>query len=111
MRGDRPLRGILPHPRNPMPSRTKHLSVCLLLLVSALPLAAAPLPGWKQLNLPGTGSYLWRYLPAGVDASKPVPAVVFLHGSGNTPDRYKAYVMDAADRAGLVVILPKSSNN
>lgn len=87
------------------------LSVVLISLASALPLAAAPLPGWKRFDLPETGSYLWRYLPAGVDLSRPAPAVVFLHGSGNTPDRYRPYVTEAADRAGLVVILPKSATN
>jgi predicted esterase len=97
-----------------MLSRTKLFFACVLFasaFASALPLTAAPLPGWKRFDLPETGSYLWRYLPAGVDLSKPAPAVVFLHGSGNTPDRYRPYVTDAADQAGLIVILPKSATN
>lgn len=91
-----------------MLSRTKHLFACLL-LASALPLTAAGLPGWQRFELPESGSYFLRYLPPG--ASNPAPAVVFLHGSGAFPEQYRPYLDDAADEAGLVVILPKSSSN
>lgn len=94
-----------------MLSRTKSFLLLSVLLGSALPLTAAPLPGWQRFDLPETGSYVLRYLPPGLDLSRPVPAVLFLHGSGVTPDRYKPLVDDAADRAGLVVILPKSSTD
>jgi len=89
-----------------MLSRTKYFFLCLLL---ALPLTAAPTPGWERFDLPESGSYLWRYLPRGVTG--PAPAVLFLHGSGGIPDKYKAFLIDAADEAGLVVILPKSSTD
>ena len=82
-----------------------------VLLISALPVAADPAPGWKLFHLPETGSYLWRYLPAGLDLSKPVPAVLFFHGSGGIPDKYRPFLAKAALRAGLVLILPKSSSD
>lgn len=91
-----------------MLSRTKFFILSLLL---SSPLIAAPVPGWQRFDLPESGSYLWRYLPPGVDLSRPAPAVLFLHGSGGIPDKYKAFVVDAADEAGLVVILPKSSTD
>lgn len=91
-----------------MLSRTKHLFACLL-LASALPLTAAGLPGWQRFELPESGSYFLRYLPPVI--SNPAPAVVFLHGSGAFPEQYRPYLDDAADEAGLVVILPKSSSN
>ncbi len=83
----------------------------LLLAGCALPLTADPLPGWKRFELPASGSYLWRYIPPGIDLSRPmpaIPAVLFLHGSGGIPDKYRPFLIDAADKAGLVVILPKS---
>lgn len=94
-----------------MPSRMPFFLLSVLLLGSALPLAAAPVPGWMRFDLPETGPYVLRYIPAGLDLSRPVPAVVFLHGSGVTPDRYRPLVDDAADRAGLVVLMPKSSTD
>ncbi|MES1244815.1 MAG: alpha/beta hydrolase [Acidobacteriota bacterium] len=92
-----------------MHSRTPYLLLAVLLLVS-LPLAAAPQTGWTRIDLP-SGSYLWRYLPPGLDISHKMPAVLFLHGSGGIPDKYRAFVSGAADRAGLVAILPKSSTD
>lgn len=92
-----------------MHSRTPYLLLAVLLLVS-LPLGAAPVTGWTRVDLP-SGSYLWRYLPPGLDLSHPVPAVLFLHGSGGIPDKYRAFVSGAADRAGMVAILPKSSTD
>lgn len=93
-----------------MLSRTQ-LFILVVLFASALPLAATPIPGWKRLDLPESGSYLWRYVPDGVDLSKPVPAVLFLHGSGGIPERYRPLLFNAADKAGLVVIVPKSSTD
>jgi hypothetical protein len=93
-----------------MLSRTKFF-ILSLLLGSALPLTAAPQPGWARFELPESGSYLWRYLPLGADLSKPLPAVLFMHGSGGIPDKYRPFLVDAAQRAGLVVILPKSSTD
>jgi pimeloyl-ACP methyl ester carboxylesterase len=92
-----------------MQSRTPFVLLAVLLL-SAFPLAATPQTGWTRMDLP-SGSYLWRYLPPGLDLSHPVPAVLFLHGSGGIPDKYRAFVSGAADRAGLVAILPKSSTD
>lgn len=92
-----------------MQSRTPFVLLAVLLLL-ALPSAAAPQTGWTRVDLP-SGSYLWRYLPPGLDLSHPVPAVLFLHGSGGIPDKYRAFVSGAADRAGLVAVLPKSSTD
>lgn len=89
----------------------RSLLLVAVLLISALPLAADTLPGWKRFELPESGAYLWRYLPSGLDLSQPVPAVLFFHGSGGIPDKYRAFLVNAADRAGLVLILPKSSTN
>lgn len=82
-----------------------------ILLSLARPVAADPIPGWKRFELPETGSYFWRYLPSSLNLSQPVPAVLFFHGSGGIPDKYRAFLVNAADRAGLVLILPKSSTN
>src|SRR5215204_4602015 len=106
-------RAILHSPEAPMLSRKKFFILCLL-FGSALPLTAAPsvaIPGWARFELPESGSYLWRYLPLGADLSKQLPAVLFLHGSGGIPDKYRPFLVDAAQRAGLVVILPKSSTD
>jgi hypothetical protein len=77
----------------------------------ALPLAADPVPGWQRFELPESGSYLWRYLPAGLDLSQPVPAVLFFHGAGGIPESYRPFLAKAALRAGLVLVLPKSSTD
>jgi acetyl esterase/lipase len=83
--------------------------------VLAVPAFAAPPPppvvGWERLDLPTTGSYLQRYLPAGADPLAPLPVILFLHGSGGTPEDYQEYVRDAADAAKAVVVLPKSSGS
>jgi predicted esterase len=94
-----------------MHSRTPYFVLLAVLLFASLPLTAAPVPGWVRLELPETGSYLWRYLPRGVDLSRSAPAVLFLHGSGGIPDKYRPFVSKAADRAGIVVIMPKSSTD
>jgi acetyl esterase/lipase len=61
------------------------------------------------MDIPATGSYLWRYLPPGADPTAPLPVVLFLHGAGGAPENYQDYVREAADAAKAVVVLPKSS--
>lgn len=89
----------------------RSLPFLLLFLLLAGSVTAAPLPGWKRFELPASGSYLWHYIPPGLDLSRSVPAVLFLHGSGGIPDKYRPFLIDAADKAGLVVILPKSETD
>jgi predicted esterase len=86
-------------------------AVLTALAVLAGPAAATPAYGWQQFNLPATGSYMWRYIPASLAAGAPAPLVIFLHGSGGTPEDYKDYVFPAAEHAGCVVALPKSASD
>lgn len=92
----------------------RYLLSRLVLLILALPLGAGwaeaqPTPGWRRVEIPATGSYFWRYVPQGHDASQPAPLVVFFHGAGGGPDGYRNFVAGAADKAGLVIAMPKSS--
>ena len=89
-----------------------------LLILALVPLAtpaasgaAVPSYGWQRFDLPATGSYMWRYIPASLDLSRPAPLVVFLHGAGGTPEDYMDYVFPAAEQAKCVVALPKSSSD
>lgn len=77
-----------------------------LALAGAVPLAAAE-PGWHRLDVPATGAYALRYLPASLPPG-PAPAVVFLHGSGSSPEAWKPLLAPVADAAAAVVIVPKS---
>lgn len=83
----------------------------LTLWVAALPACAAPAPGWRQVSIPSTGSYFFRYVPASLDTSRPVPVVLFFHGSGSKPFDYLNFVLDAAEQAHCVVALPKSASD
>src|SRR6476469_3641592 len=87
------------------------LSFALLLLLASRQSAAAVTSGWARVEIPATGSYFLRYVPATLDTTKAVPVVVFFHGSGGTPDLYKIYVASSADRAGCVVVMPKSASD
>jgi acetyl esterase/lipase len=86
-------------------------SAVLLTLVTLQAATAAVDPGWSRVEIPATGSYFLRYVPAGLDTTQPVPVVVFFHGSGGTPDLYKVFVAPAADWTHSVVILPKSASD
>ncbi|HEX9942314.1 MAG TPA: hypothetical protein VGG03_09880 [Thermoanaerobaculia bacterium] len=77
--------------------------------VLASSLAAAPAPGWQRIGVPATGSYFWRYVPRSLDASRPAPLVLFFHGAGGSPDGYRDFVAGAAEEAGCVLAMPKSS--
>ncbi len=65
-----------------------------------------PAPGWQRVDLPGAGTYAWRYLPASASASDPLPVVVFLHGSGATPEQWRPFLSGPAEATGAVVIAP-----
>jgi pimeloyl-ACP methyl ester carboxylesterase len=82
--------------------------VVLAVLFSS-PLAAAPTPGWNKVDIPATGSYFWLYLPYTLDASRTVPLVLFFHGAGARPENYKDFLFEAAETAGCVLALPRSS--
>jgi acetyl esterase/lipase len=82
----------------------------LLVLALTVPADAAPAAGWQRIELPATQSFFWRYIPAGLDTSQPVPLVLFFHGAGANPTSYRRYVDKAADAAGCVVVMPKSSD-
>jgi dienelactone hydrolase len=90
----------------------RFLPAALLLALFAMPAFGADVaPGWRKVEIPATGSYLLRYVPATLDATKPAPLVLFFHGSNGTPEDYKAFVATAAEKAGCVVALPKSFSN
>src|SRR5688500_3836 len=70
---------------------------------------AAPTPGWRTIQIPATNSSFWRYIPANLDTSRPVPLVLFFHGAGANPTSSLTFVQGAADAAGCVVAMPKAS--
>jgi len=87
------------------------MALALSMMFATSAMAAAPSQGWKQVSIPATGSYFFRYVPASLDASRPVPVVIFLHGSGTRPFTYQNFVLDAAEQARCVVALPKSASD
>lgn len=91
--------------------RKLKLSGLLIVLGLGLigPALSQPLPGWRRVEIPTTGSYFWRYVPKTYDPAKPAPLVFFFHGAGGAPDGYRNFVAGAADKAGLVVAMPKAS--
>ena len=83
----------------------------LLTGIAGTAAAAAPAPGWLWVDIPATKSYFFRYVPASLDASRPVPVVLFFHGSGSKPFAYRSFVQDAAEQAHCVVALPQAASN
>jgi predicted esterase len=79
-----------------------------LLLVAVAAGAEGPPAGWARFDLPATGSYSWRYVPASLDRSGPAPVILFLHGAGSAPENYQNFVAGAAETAGCVLVLPKA---
>jgi predicted esterase len=86
------------------------LLLFLAVLVPPARAVTSPLTGWARLQVPATGSYYLRYVPASLDPSQPAPVVLFLHGSGGRPELYQTFVDAAAERAGCVLVMPKSSS-
>jgi pimeloyl-ACP methyl ester carboxylesterase len=91
-------------------SAAPKLVYLLLFLLLAVP-AAAQLPSavWRRIDIPETGSFVWVYVPASLDRSKPAPLVLFFHGAGSSPTAYTGLVSGAAEKAGTVVAMPRSS--
>jgi predicted esterase len=85
-------------------------AAAILFLLAAAPALAVPAPGWARVEVPETGSYFTRYVPHSLDASRPAPVVLFLHGSGAHPQQYWAFLTDAAEQARCVLVLPRSSS-
>lgn len=83
----------------------------LLLLLLAVPAAGQAFPSavWRRIDIPETGSHFWLYVPASLDRSQPAPLVLFFHGAGASPPPYTGLVSGAAERAGTVVAMPRSS--
>ena len=50
--------------------------------------------------------HYFHYIPAGVDRTKPTPALVFLHGSGGNFKTYTWLLSRIADELGITVIAP-----
>lgn len=96
--------------------RALRLSAAAVISVAALAFAAParavtfPLTGWARLQIPATNSYYMRYVPASLDPARPAPVVLFLHGSGGKPELYQSFVEDAAEKAGCVLVMPKSAS-
>lgn len=50
--------------------------------------------------------HYFHYIPAGVDRTKPMPALVFLHGSGGNFKAYTWLLSKVADELGITLIAP-----
>jgi pimeloyl-ACP methyl ester carboxylesterase len=92
-------------------ARWRFLPAALLLALLAIPAFAQVPSGWRRIDIPTTGSYLLRYVPAALDTTRPVPVVLFFHGSNGSPEDYQSFVFPAADKAGCVVVMPKSASS
>jgi predicted esterase len=62
--------------------------------------------GLVRLDLPAVNSYALAYVPYSLDLSKPAPAIVFLHGSGATPEGWEPILEPLAEQQQFVLILP-----
>jgi dienelactone hydrolase len=70
--------------------------------------AAAATAGWSRLDL-SDGGYAWLFVPKTVSGQP--PAMVFLHGAGGTPEPYRPWIGKAAERFGVVAVLPRAVSN
>lgn len=91
-----------------LPLRAVLLALTVLML--GAPAAAEVTPGWKRVEIAATASYAWRYVPQSLAPGAAAPVVLFFHGSGARPEQYRPYVAPAAERAGCVLVLPKSAD-
>lgn len=80
----------------------------LALMLVAIPSVAAgeASAGWRRLEL-GQGRYALRYLPtSAVGSTTELPLVVFLHGSGSSPEAWQSLLAGPAENAGVVLLMP-----
>jgi predicted esterase len=99
---------------SPASHRTSRLGLGFALGILGLAAAAVPVvatTGWQKINLPVANSYMYLYIPSSVHAGTAAPLIVFLHGSGDRPEDYLAYVGPASEASGSVLALPKSSSD
>ena len=88
---------------------TSGLALAFFLLTTAAETLAGTLPsGFRRINSPTSGSYSLRYVPASLDQSRPVPVIVFLHGSGSSPEAWQDILAPIADDLTFLLVLPKS---
>lgn len=64
-------------------------------------------PGRSHIGVAEERDYV-LYVPPGLDASKPVPLMVFFHGAGGFPEKILPFVEEHADRHGFIVLAPHS---
>ena len=85
----------------------------VLLLALATPAVRAQevsAPGLERFSVPATGSYFYRYVPPDLPLDRPVPVVLFFHGSGGRPENYTGFVLTPARIAGCILVMPKSKS-
>lgn len=77
-----------------------------LLAVGAAPAGAMPPPGWQNWPVAATSTHAQVYFPATLPS--PAPVVVFLHGSGSSPEAWQSLLAPVADQLHVVLVVPKS---
>ncbi len=70
--------------------------------------AGAAVTGWSRFDSPGSRTYSLRYVPPSLDLGEAVPFIVFLHGSGSTPEAWQSILAPLADQLGFVALVPRS---
>lgn len=90
------------------PTYLRPLLLLLILLAGLSAPAGAADPGWRRIEL-GGGRYALRYFPASLATTLPtgpVPLIVFLHGSGSSPDAWQTILAPHAEEQGVVLLMP-----
>jgi pimeloyl-ACP methyl ester carboxylesterase len=89
-------------------------ALLLLLPLLALPEGNAtaqdpPRRGWWRIEVPETESYSFRYIPFSADlAAGPLPAIVFLHGSGSAPEPWQRFLQPLAEELEVALVVPRA---
>lgn len=92
-------------------TRNNRAALLALLLASGAylsPPAGAATPGWRRYEVPATGKYALAYVPAALDQSQPAPVVIFLHGSGSSPEAWRNLLEPIAEAQRFVLLLPRA---
>jgi hypothetical protein len=67
--------------------------------------------GLRRYDL-GEGRYALRYFPASLElATPPFPLIVFLHGSGSSPEAWQSTLVAHAEELGFVLLMPHSASD